>query len=867
MVKVGDFLSATTEGVLSVKTGTTNTTVARGDHNHTGVYQPAGSYVSGTTFNTYTASTKTVLDGKATTNQIDALATRITDEGEVIAASLTDLDSRISELEDGLNSGPATSIANQIKFVKGSSMNFNDTNFDGSEEVTIPIPTKFSHLENDLGLSAGEGGSLTSVTVKAGEGLTSGGTISGTGGEVTIAHPQITASTTTGTTALTTSNNTFTVLTGVAANKSGHVSGFTKTTFSLPTDYVTTGSLNTTLSNYVASTALTNTLSGYVASTALTNTLSGYAKTGDLSGYVQTTALTNTLSGYAKTSDLSGYVASTALTNTLSGYVKTGDLSSYVQTTALTNTLSGYVASTALTNTLSGYAKTSDLSGYAKTSDLSDYAKISDLEGFVTQEEIAILEARLEDDELVQAEALVNLDERLTAIENNGVTGGGNAGSTAVEYELSGNANATGKYTIDLTGTDGSISNVVIPAATTGETGLVKVGNFLKTSAGKLSVDTGTTDATVARGDHNHSDLYLPKSGVASLHGYMQILSDEGVKNLVLNNGTGYSPCFISTSMGHLMLESDIAIAANNVIRIGAEMYTPTKPAIYVTPEGSGYTCTNLNADLLDGKHASELDGLKYSTERTAYTTRLTAVDEGSEDYTITDEQRAYNVETYTKVFNSEHCTININGALYDEVAWMGNGFETGVALFQNVGVMKNILHIQPNGDCLLFVESNSVTYEEILDAPLVDNSEGELKIADESGNTIAKFYDSGLFTTMVTSIDGFHQNSDETLKDFHEEVEVDFEKLRAIPKVYYTWKDSDKKEKQIGTSAQKVREVYPELTSINPETKKLSLDYPKLSVVALKAVDVLYEENQMLKDELNAMKEEMKLIKEKLGL
>jgi hypothetical protein len=180
---------------------------------------------------------------------------------------------------------------------------------------------------------------------------------------------------------------------------------------------------------------------------------------------------------------------------------------------------------------------------------------------------------------------------------------------------------------------------------------------------------------------------------------------------------------------------------------------------------------------------------------------------------------------------------------------------------------MKNTLHIQPNGDCLLFAESNSLTYEEILDAPLVDNSEGELKIADESGNTIAKFYDSGLFTTMVTSIDGFHQNSDETLKDFHEEVEVDFEKLRAIPKVYYTWKDSDKKEKQIGTSAQKVREVYPELTSINPETKKLSLDYPKLSVVALKAVDVLYEENQMLKDELNAMKEEMKLIKEKLGL
>ena len=51
-----------------------------------------------------------------------------------------------------------------------------------------------------------------------------------------------------------------------------------------------------------------------------------------------------------------------------------------------------------------------------------------------------------------------------------------------------------------------------------------------------------------------------------------------------------------------------------------------------------------------------------------------------------------------------------------------------------------------------------------------------------------------------------------------------------------------------IGTSAQKLQKVYPELVLINPETGKLSVDYPKLSVVALKAVDKLYDENQMLK-------------------
>ena len=53
-----------------------------------------------------------------------------------------------------------------------------------------------------------------------------------------------------------------------------------------------------------------------------------------------------------------------------------------------------------------------------------------------------------------------------------------------------------------------------------------------------------------------------------------------------------------------------------------------------------------------------------------------------------------------------------------------------------------------------------------------------------------------------------------------------------TIPKSYYTWKGDDVR--QIGTSAQKVQEVYPELVSLNEKTGKLTLDYAKLSIVAL---------------------------------
>ena len=89
---------------------------------------------------------------------------------------------------------------------------------------------------------------------------------------------------------------------------------------------------------------------------------------------------------------------------------------------------------------------------------------------------------------------------------------------------------------------------------------------------------------------------------------------------------------------------------------------------------------------------------------------------------------------------------------------------------------------------------------------------------------------------------------------------------MKRIPKVYYSWKDDENQTKYIGTSAQEVQKIYPELVSVGVKDE-LSVDYPKLTMVALKAVDVLYEENQKMKQEMEVMKKELELIKEKLGL
>lgn len=121
--------------------------------------------------------------------------------------------------------------------------------------------------------------------------------------------------------------------------------------------------------------------------------------------------------------------------------------------------------------------------------------------------------------------------------------------------------------------------------------------------------------------------------------------------------------------------------------------------------------------------------------------------------------------------------------------------------------------------------------------------------------------------TGKVSASNGFFQTSDRRLKNFQGDIEVDFDKLKSIPKKYFYWNmDSKKSKLEIGTSAQEVMEVYPELVSIN-EAGMLSVAYDKLSVIALKAVDELHEENVALKEKNDELERRLKAIEEKLGI
>ena len=91
---------------------------------------------------------------------------------------------------------------------------------------------------------------------------------------------------------------------------------------------------------------------------------------------------------------------------------------------------------------------------------------------------------------------------------------------------------------------------------------------------------------------------------------------------------------------------------------------------------------------------------------------------------------------------------------------------------------------------------------------------------------------------------------SDETLKDFHGDIDLDFEKLKSIRKQYFTWKEGDITDMQIGTSAQDLQKVYPEIVSVG-EDGKLAVSYERLSIIALAAIDKLYDRIQILEEKL----------------
>ena len=135
----------------------------------------------------------------------------------------------------------------------------------------------------------------------------------------------------------------------------------------------------------------------------------------------------------------------------------------------------------------------------------------------------------------------------------------------------------------------------------------------------------------------------------------------------------------------------------------------------------------------------------------------------------------------------------------------------------------------------------------------MADLTTGSAKayLIGKSGTTSNGWTGTFLMNTSVYMSGGLlYAASDESLKDFHGDIDLDFEKLKSIRKQYFTWKEGDVTDMQIGTSAQDLQKVYPEIVNVG-EDGKLAVSYERLSIIALAAVDKLHDRIKILEEKL----------------
>lgn len=96
--------------------------------------------------------------------------------------------------------------------------------------------------------------------------------------------------------------------------------------------------------------------------------------------------------------------------------------------------------------------------------------------------------------------------------------------------------------------------------------------------------------------------------------------------------------------------------------------------------------------------------------------------------------------------------------------------------------------------------------------------------------------------------------SSDEKLKNIISPVPVDFDQLATIEKVVFSWKSDKENKPYIGTIAQSVEKVYPDLVVTNPRTNTKMVNYNALAVVSLAAIDKLVERINQLEKRVAAL-------------
>ena len=104
-------------------------------------------------------------------------------------------------------------------------------------------------------------------------------------------------------------------------------------------------------------------------------------------------------------------------------------------------------------------------------------------------------------------------------------------------------------------------------------------------------------------------------------------------------------------------------------------------------------------------------------------------------------------------------------------------------------------------------------------------------------------------------------QTSDENLKTFTSEIDINFDNLATIKKGIYYWTDDPNKISDIGIGARSLEALYPEIVDENDGVKTVA--YNRLGVIALAAIDKLHLRVKELETEMKELKAEIRELKQ----